>query len=62
MPRRPDGDRAMTPAERQARRRDQFNAMREALERIQHVTKAAEAREIAAEVLATMGARDDGKA
>ena len=61
MSRRPEGDRAMTPAERQARRRDQFHAMRKALERIQGVTKASEAREIASDVLATMGARDNAK-
>ena len=58
MPRRPEGDRAMTPAERQARRRDQFNAMREALTRIERVTRASDAHEIASAVLDAMGPRD----
>ena len=61
MPRRPEGARAMTPAERQARRREQFHTMRDALERIQGVTKAAEAREIASAVLASMGPKDTAK-
>jgi hypothetical protein len=51
----------MTPAERQARRREQFHTMRDALERIQGVTKAAEAREIASAVLASMGPKDAAK-
>jgi hypothetical protein len=54
MPRRPEGTRAMTPAERQARRRGQFHAMQDALRRIERVTKASEAREIASAVLDTM--------
>ena len=61
MPRRPKGDRAMTSAERQARRRDQFNAMREALIRIERVTRASDAREIASAVLDAMGPRDTAK-
>ena len=61
MPRRPEGDRALTSAERQARRRDQFNAMREALIRIERVTRASDAREIASAVLDTMGPRDSAK-
>jgi hypothetical protein len=57
MPRgtKPIGDRAMTVAERQAKRRAQFNQMRDALERILQATKVAEAKEIAAAVLATLG-------
>lgn len=61
MTRRPEGTRAMTPAERQARRRDQFNAMREALRRIERVTKASEARDIASAVLDAMGPRSGAK-
>ena len=61
MPSRPEIFRAMTPAERQAKRRNQFVRMREALERIQRVTKASEAREIASAVLATMGPKGPAK-
>ena len=61
MPRRPEGDRAMTPAERQARRREQFHAMRDALKRIERVTKASEAREIASAVLDSMRPNDAAK-
>ena len=61
MPRRPDGDRAMTSAERQAKRRDQFRTMRDALQRIQHVTKATEAREIAAAAPESMPEASKGR-
>jgi hypothetical protein len=61
MPRRPEGDRAMTPAERQARRREQFHAMHDALRRIERITKASEAREIASAVLDSMRPKDAAK-
>jgi hypothetical protein len=51
----------MTPAERQARRREQFNAMQDALRRIERVTKASDAREIASAMLASMGPKDAAK-
>jgi hypothetical protein len=51
----------MTPAERQARRREQFHAMQDALRRIERVTKASEAREIASAVLDTMRPKDASK-
>jgi hypothetical protein len=51
----------MTPAERQARRREQFHLMQDALRRIERVTKASEAREIASTVLDTMGPRNSTK-
>lgn len=47
----------MTAAERQARRREQFRRMREALERIAQAKAVREARAIAAEALS---ARKDG--
>lgn len=46
------GDEPMTPAERQARRREQFRRMRDALERITTAKTVQEARRIAAEALA----------
>jgi len=52
MPRTPTGPRAMTSAERQAKRRGQFRQMREALERIAEAETVKEARAIAAETLA----------
>jgi hypothetical protein len=61
MPRRPEGDRAMTPAERQARRREQFHAMHDALKRIECITEASEAREIASAVLDTMRLKNTAK-
>ena len=51
MPRPPLGDQAMTAAERQAKRREQFRQMRAALERIAAARTAKEARAIASEVL-----------
>lgn len=51
----------MTPAERQAKRREQFFRMRDALEQIQHVTKASDAREIASAVLNTIRPKDAAK-
>lgn len=52
MGRRPLGDEPMTAAERQARRREQFRAMREALERIRDEARTVkEARAIAASAL-----------
>ena len=51
----------MTPAERQAKRRDQFNAMQEALIRIERVTRASDAREIASAVLDAIRLRDTTK-
>jgi hypothetical protein len=51
----------MTSAERQARRREQFHAMQDALRRIERVTKASEAREIALAVLDTMKPKDAAK-
>jgi hypothetical protein len=61
MPRRPEGDRAMTPAERQARRREHFHLMHDALRRIERVTQASEAREIASAVLDTMRLKNTAK-
>ena len=61
MPRRPEGIRAMTPAERQAKRREQFHAMQDALRRIERVTKASEAREIASAVLDSIRPKDSTK-
>jgi hypothetical protein len=61
MPRHPEGTRAMTPAERQAKRREQFFRMREALEQIERVTKASEAREIASAALASVRPKDAAK-
>ena len=46
------GERAMTSAERQAKRREQFRRMREALEEIAQTRSVREAREIAAAALA----------
>ena len=43
----------MTPAERQAKRREQFRRMRDALERIAAAKTIREARQIAAEALAS---------
>lgn len=51
MPRPTLGARPMTSAEKQARRREQFRRMREALERIADVRTAKEAREIASAAL-----------
>lgn len=47
MPRPRLGEQPMTPAERQAKRREQFRRMREALERIAQARTAKAAREIA---------------
>jgi len=47
----PDPPRALTSAERQARRREQFRRMRAALERIAEAKTAEEARRIAADAL-----------
>lgn len=52
MPRLPPGEVPLTPAERQARRREQFNRMREALRRIAEAKSLKEAKAIAAEALA----------
>jgi hypothetical protein len=55
MPRRAEGDRPLTPAERQARQREKRAAdaakLRDALARIAEVRTAAEARQIAADAL-----------
>jgi hypothetical protein len=55
MPRKPEGERALTPAERQARRREReaerAETWRRALERIQTARTVRDAREIAAEAL-----------
>jgi len=51
----------MTPAERQARRREQFHAMHDALKRIECITEASEAREIASAVLDTMRLKNTAK-
>jgi hypothetical protein len=55
MPRKPEGDRALTPAERQARQREReavrTETWRRALERIQTARTVRDAREIAAEAL-----------
>lgn len=54
MPRPRLGNQPMTAAERQAKRRDQFRRMREALEAIQVSRTAKDAREIANAALADM--------
>jgi hypothetical protein len=55
MPRKPEGERALTAAERQARQRERkaelAETWRRALEQIQHARTVREAREIAAEAL-----------
>jgi hypothetical protein len=55
MPRKPEGERALTAAERQARQRERkaelAETWRHALERIQTVPTVHDAREIAAEAL-----------
>lgn len=51
MPRRALGGAAMTSAERQAKRREQFRKMREALERIVQAKTVKEARNAAQAVL-----------
>lgn len=53
MPRPRLGEQPMTPAERQAKRREQFRRMRDALERIAAAKTIREARQIAAEALAS---------
>lgn len=57
MPRPRLGEQPMTPAERQAKRREQFRRMREALERIAAAKTIREARQIAADALATDAAQ-----
>lgn len=52
MPRKPEGDRPLTPAERQARQHQQKIAWRVALERVVAAGTIREARQIAAEALA----------
>lgn len=51
MPRLPPGEAPLTPAERQARRREQFTRMREALKAIAETKSLKEAKAIAAEAL-----------
>ena len=51
MVRRPAGPAPMTPAERQAKRREAFNAMRDALEAVCSARTVEEARALAAAVL-----------
>ena len=53
MPRPRLGEQPMTSAERQAKRREQFRRMREALERIAAAKTIREARQIAADALAS---------
>lgn len=55
MPRPLLGDRRMTPAEKQARRRENYRLMQDALARIEQAATAKEAREIAREVLDEVG-------
>lgn len=59
MPRKAFGDRPMTNAEKQARRREQFRLMRDAWEEVRTVRTAKEAREIAERVIAALGKVSD---